>query len=432
MESAKQDFPNNCTGRMADTDTSPAGDASPRLSTSHGAFHDGTTEEQEIEDTLGESLDSILDISRWHEGVDLANLYGKLNQAVAESVAQADRTRAPLRQLLFEKLEEGAGQGTAPDAAGLYGLTVADIKFVHRHLLFNGATECCDGTVVSHDSLLLTVAQIGVSLVAYQGNAGTWVQRLYRRDLTGQFADPMEEAIALLERRNRSESADAVETRDPLSTLLRRGLMEYAERAVLLLNATAPWRMGHGNPVSAMLLMPLTPTLQRAGMEVTKQLLLEHRKFVYVASSPSNRLVRTLGDALNPLEYAIVGGMHDVVNVEKLTNIEAHGRPRRMRELRAFLNDLLPELVYGVFRVSEESPAQVFYAHKDEAHTAAAIAMADAALQPHRGFPMLIDLADLVCRTTFDATSFAGTVGDAYSAAGYPLRYLGERETRGR
>ena len=58
--------------------------------------------------------------------------------------------------------------------------------------------------------------------------------------------------------------------------------------------------------------------------------------------------------------------------------------------------------------------------------------MADSVLQPHRGFPMLIDLADLVCRTTFDGGSFVGLVHSAYAAAGAPVRYLGERETRSR
>jgi hypothetical protein len=135
---------------------------------------------------------------------------------------------------------------------------------------------------------------------------------------------------------------------------------------------------------------------------------------------------------LGHLEYAIIGTIADQFNVGRLTDAAAQGHPKQRRRLKAFLEAVTSEIVYGAFRVADGAPAQVFYAHRDHAHVAAAVAMADSALQPHRGFPMLIDLADLVCRTTFDATSFAGTVADAYAVAGQPLRYLGERETRGR
>jgi hypothetical protein len=62
-----------------------------------------------------------------------------------------------------------------------------------------------------------------------------------------------------------------------------------------------------------------------------------------------------------------------------------------------FVNDCGPKIVVGMFRASQLSPCQMFYAHVDHAHEAAMIAMADSVLQEHRGFPMLIDLADNLC-----------------------------------
>ena len=56
--------------------------------------------------------------------------------------------------------------------------------------------------------------------------------------------------------------------------------------------------------------------------------------------------------------------------------------------------------------------------------------MADSMLQEHRGFPMLIDLADTVCSITFGMDTFVPSVQMAYTEAGQPFRYLGERETR--
>ena len=58
------------------------------------------------------------------------------------------------------------------------------------------------------------------------------------------------------------------------------------------------------------------------------------------------------------------------------------------------------------------------------------IALADSVLQEHRGFPLLIDLADAVCRGVFGRESIEGPVATAYAEAGAPWRYLSERETR--
>ena len=64
--------------------------------------------------------------------------------------------------------------------------------------------------------------------------------------------------------------------------------------------------------------------------------------------------------------------------------------------LRSFQADVGPKVLLCVFRVSNFSPGGIFYAHEDFVHQAAQIIMADSALQEHRGFPNLIDIADLV------------------------------------
>ena len=53
----------------------------------------------------------------------------------------------------------------------------------------------------------------------------------------------------------------------------------------------------------------------------------------------------------------------------------------------------------ALYRATRLAPAQLFYAHADHAHLAAHIALADSVLQEQRGFPLLIDLADHVCRS---------------------------------
>jgi len=97
-----------------------------------------------------------------------------------------------------------------------------------------------------------------------------------------------------------------------------------------------------------------------------------------------------------------------------------------------FINECGAKVVLGLYRVSTFSPCQVFYAHIDYAHEAALIAMADSVLQEHRGFPMLIDLADGLCSTLFGPDIFSASIQMAYAEANEPFRYMAERKTRNR
>ena len=45
---------------------------------------------------------------------------------------------------------------------------------------------------------------------------------------------------------------------------------------------------------------------------------------------------------------------------------------------------------------------------------------------------MLIDVAHHLCAATLGPDTLAGPIQAAYTRAGVPLRYLGERTTRGR
>jgi hypothetical protein len=388
-------------------------------------------EANQFQAAFGESVENPLDIDTWQLGDDLAAMYVALEQQVAQAVEQEGRIRERIRSELFPAVFT---HPQAPQQAGCYEVDVATLERIHRGLLFNGGVEACDGTSLVHDTLPIAIAQIGVSLVSYQGNQGTWVHRLYRRDLRVGGLDPIEEAMALLERRRRRDSTDAQSTRDRLSDFTQRGIMAYAERAILLHKSEAIWRMGHGHPVPYELLtggglviggdMPLL----RYSMQMWRELLIQHKRWVFVTSAPSDRVLLTLGNALHPLEFALVGSplqsMRDIAS--------GHLPPGKglKAEVQAFVEELGPQIVIGLYRASSQAPVRLFYAHRDHACLAASIAMADSVLQEHRGFPMLIDLADTVCRSTFGSSTFRSYIEQAYTEAGTPFRYLGERETR--
>lgn len=388
-------------------------------------------EGNEFQAAFGEAVDNALNIDTWQAGEDLTAMYQALEREVADAVAQGGRIRERVRTELFPLVFK---HPQAPENAACYQVDVATIERIHRGLLFNGGVEACDGTSLVHDTLPITIAQIGVSLVSYRGDQGTWVQRLFRRDLRMGGLDPIDEVIALLERRRKRDSTDARSTRDKLSDFTQRGIMAYAERAILLHKSQALWRMGHGHPVPYELLtggglvidkdMPLL----RHSMKMWRELLIDHRRWVFVTSAPSDRVLLTLGDALYPLEFALVGTPLQVMR-DIASGHLPEGRGLKAAT-QAFVEEVGPQIVIGLYRASAQAPARLFYAHRDYAHLAALIAMADSVLQEHRGFPMLIDLADMVCRATFGSNTFNSMIQQAYVEAGTPFRYLGERETR--
>jgi hypothetical protein len=185
--------------------------------------------------------------------------------------------------------------------------------------------------------------------------------------------------------------------------------------------------MGHGNPTPYELLTGsgMKELLQKS-LELLRRLV-EHKKFVFVPSSPADRMTLTIGNALRPLEFAIVDTLqHSIEHIAKT----GHYWPGMDKLVEEFGHDFGRQIVKGVFRASELAPAHMFYAHEEHAHQAALIAMGDSVLQEDRGFPMLIDLADTLCGATFGRETLIGSTQTAYAEAGEPFRYMTERQTR--
>jgi len=382
----------------------------------------------EFEEAYGESFHHTLDLNTWIMGEDLAEMYGRLEQEIADAVAMEDSYSHTIRNEVFSKIKTSPG---APPNAGVFQAKREDLEKIHTGLLFNGGVEACDGTSVVHDTLPLTITQIGVSLVSYNGNQGAWAHRLFRRDLRSKMTDPVEEVMTVLERREKREGQGL--DGEKLSDLARRGIMTYAERAILKDKSQALWRMGHGNLVAYELITGLWAS-KKERIQVSLDLInwfVDYKRFVFVPSAPRKRHWLMIGNALKPMEYAIVQTLQP--DIENMLDTGGYRNESGVRPLmQSFAHDVASKIVVGLYRVWEAAPPYLFYAHVDNAEMAAHIAMADSLLQEHRGFPMLIDLADNVCTTTFGLDTFLPSVQTVYAEQGQPFKYLGERETRSR
>lgn len=404
----------------------PSGESQPKP-------HDETIGAAEFKAAFGEPIAATLDLSSWSADADLQGVYERLTTEVQSAVEQEQRIRSFVRREVFPLLTT---RPQAPDAAGVYKAELDQVERIHRRVLFAGRLETCDGTVASHDTLILTVTQIGVCLVSYQGDQLSLSQRLYRRDLrTAPGEDPVAEAKTLLDHRQQRGAPGVEDRRESLSDLARRGIMAYAERAVLLHRSEAVWRMGHGVPAPYELLTGSgSMELLETSLAVVRELVTSHRRFVFVPSSISDRLLLTIGDALRPLEYAIVDSATD-----RMLRVVANGHYERGKGADGrdwgqyaedFAAEVGPHILLGVYRASPTAAPRPFFAHPEHVHEAALVAMADSVLQEHRGFPLSIDIADSVCRTSFGLDTFMDAVRVAYADAAEPMRHLNERDTR--
>src|SRR5207253_1339864 len=149
----------------------------------------------------------------------LPDLYQRLESEVRDAVADEDQIRRQIRTVVFPRIATSA---RSISTSGLHRVDVATIEQAHSGLLFNRGVEACDGTNVVHETLPLSITQIGVCLVSYSGEQGAWVHRLFRRDLRLRGDDPIQEALEMLKRRSERESIGLESRRDQLSELTRR------------------------------------------------------------------------------------------------------------------------------------------------------------------------------------------------------------------
>jgi hypothetical protein len=186
--------------------------------------------------------------------------------------------------------------------------------------------------------------------------------------------------------------------------------LDVAERASCL------WRMGRGVPAPLELLTGAgSMALLEHVLPILDRLLLQQKHWIFLPSSANNPALATMANALEDGELAIfVKGKASLEDVVERAHI-ASGYRERVHQFAASLGE---QMVIGGFRATRHAPAQLFAAHTEHALTAGIIAMADAQLQPHRGVPLLLDLAGESAKLGLGIEAFHGAIESAYARAG--------------
>ena len=262
---------------------------------------------EEYREGFGEDLQHTLDVSTWQTGEDLASVYRRIEAEIREAVKDEQEHRATIRRVVFPRL--GAAPG-APKGAGVYTVDANLLERIHRGILFNGGMEACDGTLLAHDTLPLTIFQIGVSLVSYRGEPGhLGPPPVPARPPHQRPAIPRSECSSCWSGAQRGAASTSPTGATSLAPNWPGGASCPTPSAPSCCSARLrAWRMGHGNPAPLRtdhrLRQPrpddrVDPHPARADRGASA--------FIFVASEPRDRVLLTIGEALRPLEYAVVG-----------------------------------------------------------------------------------------------------------------------------
>lgn len=357
--------------------------------------------------SYGEDFTDAINIETWKIDRNLAKLYSKIEHELFDAKRGELERHQTIRNELFPVIKEKI---KVPHA-GLHNDTTLElIEKIHKGFLFNGAVTACGSMSVMYDSLPISITQMGICLVNYQGEHGSYSHQLFRRDLKFTHNDPVTDAIGLIERRRTDDKTK-------LNGLAMRSIKAYAERAILLEKSSAKWLLGYGFPAPYELMMGFWANREEVkdkSISLMHKMILEHKRFVYVQPSTMYPELWAFGSALKPFEYLVIDTMED-----KMVQMVNSGdtRPEIKRAYEDFAREAGSKIAYGVYQVSKHTPPQVFYCHVEHIQTAALIAIADSALQLHSGTPMLLDLAENLCKNAFGKNDFMASIDQAYVRA---------------
>jgi hypothetical protein len=378
-----------------------------------GTDPDAPTPTPEIEKALGQTISSALDFANWEQSSGLPGL-GKAQEYLTKSVKEQGRILQGIRKHLLNEL---ASFPNAPLGAGVYRAKEEDLRVARRTILLSGRMTAARGASVGHDGLAASLVSVGICLTKYDGQIRSWRTMFLRHDCDIRTNDTVEEIRAYLNQQaRRSRVGPGAAGHDNISRLMRRAFQSAAERKSLLEKAGPGWRMGYGVPAPYDLLTGSgSMGLIDAVLPILEDLLLGEKRWVFVPDSLSSRAFSVIAAGLPPGHLAIIQKAKPTFDaiVDK-----GHYDSAYRAKIRKFVDKAGDAIVIGGFRATPFAPPQLFFAHAEHAVHAGLVAMADAELQPHRGFPLLLELAGISCKTSLGIEAFQGMVESTYAKAG--------------
>jgi len=253
-------------------------------------------------------------------------------------------------------------------------------------MLYTGNVAGIDGTISIYPLSTGTRYRIGVVSTSYKNEKIEKVLFISQSELAE--CDDYEEHYDKME---------------DITPTLFRTIMFYKERDIAL-NRKEEWRFVHG-PLLPMELFFENLKIEDAyekNLELAKRLV-EAKKIIGVIGQSTNIELLQQGSILNtePPEYIFA-----YTKDERLLSnaVLKHLTLEHRKKFETFAKNFASKIKIGIFRVG--SKPFIFEAHEDVFDEAAHLIIKDSMTQRMRGFPLLIDYADSVCKKLLASGDF--------------------------
>ena len=324
------------------------------------------------------TFDDFINKSQW---VDIISHYKSISKTIEENInSTLEKEKAN-----FEKLRAFIRQNYT-------------ICKINENLLKDCKKELISGNIVGVDGTYITVdfttgfqARIGIVATNYKNSRQSYTTYIYEPFIDYTKEDIMEQLKELKKKYEHHERINSMQIRAVMLFMERRIVLGRPEEYKLVQGDIFPYelRTGQGK------LRGLNTCLSLG------EQLLTNRKIIAIQTSTTDPRLRYLGRGLESGEYVVLYDYCYVLNDYLET---AHFNDYDMGLFKRFIANNTGNFVLGIYKFKKRS--YVFQCHKENVERLIHIVFADSSFQPVRGYPLLLDYADIVCSKMLSASDF--------------------------
>lgn len=356
------------------------------------------------------SFDNFLESNKWLPLDDHFKSYSSnLENNISVSVRNLRKLKKNLRKELI----------------GKFDVKKFDKSLVNKYKgeLYSGKAVGVDGTCSNIDLISGFQARIGIISVSYSNKKVTYSATISEPFVLEDTTDIKEQLKYLRLKGSGKIGITSSHIRAIMLFKERDFVLERSEKYKMVQGDVLPYelRTGQGR------LRGLNSCL-KLGRRI-----LDDDYLVGVQTSTSRPELRWLGTALNEGEYVelydytkLLDAFLEGDDFTQPANFNSHD----YSDFKDFSNDVRNKFSVGLYKVKKRS--YVMYASKEKFNDMAHLVYADSSHQPLRGFPLLLDYADILCTRLFSTREFISMVNSKLAKKRLLESEINERTLRRR
>lgn len=353
-----------------------------------------------------------IDDTKWKPLIDHFIDYPQALETSIQDTVQKESKRTLKRRKYFEERFE------------IKKVTPQQLIFAEE-LLIGSQVVGIDGTFAEYQvSSYGIYARIGIVATTYnQKKAEVVEQDFFDRFITYDVGDEISVEKEL------NTLRDLVRQDGILKRTHVEGIMLYKEREMAL-RRNESWKFVQGEifPYGLRMGLGYLRALQST-LKLMEKIFQAGNVIAVQATTKDDPVYAKLGAALKNGEYVSIHPYSDDLT-DFLTNAhftDVSGDEKAFKEFNSNYGSLF---IRGMYKVKNR--AYTFFAHRDIFDDAAALIIRDSMFRPMRGFPLLLDYADIICSKLVSASEFKRQVEYKLAKFGALEENSGEHDLRQR